>query len=514
MIVQGGGGSYRPTSAHFAPLERVGSSHLGQRLAYPSEQWWERTTEWSLRERFGPALRVVRIRAPHLKQSALARWPVLGRMLPADLQREAVMLASLPSRLMMSRYYLLVVTALRAGERAHLAGTEGWDDGRLVPVEDVPTLLAPLTDGYDRASLGHDLAPRHLYRHRCNLQIHHPVRKHDAQGEDREPRFRQAASHSEGHGFPTRVVVRGVGRRAGYRPGRARRRGKRRRRPAEPPVPDSQERTHWRAVLQRRRGPHEPRGPHGGGGRGDQDRRAREPHLEPGGRPRRRFRRSSLLLLRDRQQASAARRARDKRAGRPEGARDPQQEPHPLRPREGHGARHDPTPRRTARPPVDLRPSPKTSYDPQAAGSHARTPAYESLGNVKCTMYNKLDKTCLLAYPVVSSRRLEQKEVGRLTQMVAHPPLEGLSSEEGTGSLLPDLFPEILGEVRERTTLDLYEVPIAEVEHVERETESYVAWVIVLGFVAYAIALYWAHRCNRRGGDPVIRFSLARGFGV
>src|SRR5918995_1332573 len=177
MIVQGGGGSYRPTSAHFAPLERVGSSHLGQRLAYPSEQWWERTTEWSLRERFGPALRVVRIRAPHLKQSALARWPVLGRMLPADLQRIAVMLASLPSRLMMSCYYLLVVAALRAGERAHLAGTEGWDDGRLVPVEDVPTLLAPLTEGYDRASLVHDLAPRHLYRHRCNLQIHHPVRK-------------------------------------------------------------------------------------------------------------------------------------------------------------------------------------------------------------------------------------------------------------------------------------------------------------------------------------------------
>jgi hypothetical protein len=99
-----------------------------------------------------------------------------------------------------------------------------------------------------------------------------------------------------------------------------------------------------------------------------------------------------------------------------------------------------------------------------------------------------------------------------LTQMVAHSPLEGLSSEEAPGSLLPNPFPEILGEVRERTTLDLYEVPIAEVEHVERETESYVAWVIVLGFVAYAIALYWAHKCNRRGGDPVIRFGLARGF--
>ena len=81
-------------------------------------------------------------------------------------------------------------------------------------------------------------------------------------------------------------------------------------------------------------------------------------------------------------------------------------------------------------------------------------------------MYSKLDKTCLLAYPVVSNRRLEQKEVGRLTQMVAHPPLEGLSSGEATGSPLAELFPEILGEVRDRTTLDLYEVPVAEVEHV------------------------------------------------
>lgn len=91
---------------------------------------------------------------------------------------------------------------------------------------------------------------------------------------------------------------------------------------------------------------------------------------------------------------------------------------------------------------------------------------------------------------------------------------EGLSSEEATELLLPDLFVEDFGEVRERTTPVLYEVPIAEVEHVERETESYVAWVIVLGFVAYALALLWADRCSRRGGDPVIRFSLARGFGV
>ncbi len=78
--------------------------------------------------------------------------------------------------------------------------------------------------------------------------------------------------------------------------------------------------------------------------------------------------------------------------------------------------------------------------------------------------------------------------------MVAHPPLENVI--EATEVLLPDL----------------YEAPVAEVAHVERESESYVAWVIVLGFVAYAIALYWAHRCSRRGGDPSIKFSLLRGF--
>ena len=83
-----------------------------------------------------------------------------------------------------------------------------------------------------------------------------------------------------------------------------------------------------------------------------------------------------------------------------------------------------------------------------------------------------------------------------MTVMVAHPPVEDVF--EATEVLLPDL----------------YEAPVAEVEQVERESESYLAWVIVLGFVAYALALYWAHRCNRRGGDPSITFSLLRGFVV
>ena len=99
--------------------------------------------------------------------------------------------------------------------------------------------------------------------------------------------------------------------------------------------------------------------------------------------------------------------------------------------------------------------------------------------------------------------------------MVAHPLLEDVSPEETTKLLLPDPFVEgALSGAKDRLAPNLYEAPVAEVEHVERETESYVAWVIVLGFVAYALALYWADKCNRRGGDPVIRFSVLRGFGV
>ena len=73
---------------------------------------------------------------------------------------------------------------------------------------------------------------------------------------------------------------------------------------------------------------------------------------------------------------------------------------------------------------------------------------------------------------------------------------------------------EALSGVGERMTPGFYESPVAEVEHVERETESFLAWVIVLGFVAYAIALYYAHKCERQGGDGVIKYSILRGFKV
>ena len=102
-----------------------------------------------------------------------------------------------------------------------------------------------------------------------------------------------------------------------------------------------------------------------------------------------------------------------------------------------------------------------------------------------------------------------------MTVMVAHPHLEDVSSEEATKLLHPDPFVEdALSESGERLASNLYESPVARVENVERETESYVAWIIVLGFVAYALALYWAGRCKRSGGDPSITFSLLRGFVV
>src|SRR5215208_5597240 len=77
----------------------------------------------------------------------------------------------------MSCLYLLVIAALRAGEGPDLPGTEGGDDGRLVPVEDVAALLAFLPEGHHRAPLVDDHTARHLYSHVSrpseNLSINH-----------------------------------------------------------------------------------------------------------------------------------------------------------------------------------------------------------------------------------------------------------------------------------------------------------------------------------------------------
>src|SRR5215207_2906313 len=73
--------------------------------------------------------------------------------------------------------YLLVIATLRAGEGPDLPGTEGGDDGRLVPVEDVAALLALLPEGHHRAPLVDDHTTRHLYSHVSrpseNLSINH-----------------------------------------------------------------------------------------------------------------------------------------------------------------------------------------------------------------------------------------------------------------------------------------------------------------------------------------------------
>src|SRR5215207_6172684 len=61
--------------------------------------------------------------------------------------------------------YLLVIATLRAGEGPDLPGTEGGDDSRLVPVEDVAALLALLPEGHHRAPLVDDYTTRHLYSH-------------------------------------------------------------------------------------------------------------------------------------------------------------------------------------------------------------------------------------------------------------------------------------------------------------------------------------------------------------
>ena len=78
---------------------------------------------------------------------------------------QAVTTGSLPIRVVMVRHYLLIITALRAGEGPYLAGAEGGDDGGLVPLEDVGALFAPLAEGHDRAPLVDDQTSLNLYSH-------------------------------------------------------------------------------------------------------------------------------------------------------------------------------------------------------------------------------------------------------------------------------------------------------------------------------------------------------------
>ncbi len=79
------------------------------------------------------------------------------------------------------------------------------------------------------------------------------------------------------------------------------------------------------------------------------------------------------------------------------------------------------------------------------------------------------------------------------------------------------LSPSVEGLMREEAVrplaLDVYEAPTAELDHIQLEEEPW-WWVIVLGFVAYGITLWWADRCRRQGGNPSITFKWYRGYKV
>ncbi len=99
----------------------------------------------------------------------------------------------MPVWVVMTGFYLLIIPALRAGEGPDLAGAEGWDDGGLVPVEDVAALFAPLAEGHNRAPLVDDQASRHLYRHLSHPSEELPLNHRDTEAIVPESRLLPAA---------------------------------------------------------------------------------------------------------------------------------------------------------------------------------------------------------------------------------------------------------------------------------------------------------------------------------
>ena len=71
---------------------------------------------------------------------------------------------------------------------------------------------------------------------------------------------------------------------------------------------------------------------------------------------------------------------------------------------------------------------------------------------------------------------------------------------EVTEALVRDLLAGD-SKVAEAMVPDFYEPPVAGLDHVEHQSESY-WWVVVLIFAA---ALSWAAYCRSTGGHPVIR---------
>ncbi len=66
---------------------------------------------------------------------------------------------------------------------------------------------------------------------------------------------------------------------------------------------------------------------------------------------------------------------------------------------------------------------------------------------------------------------------------------------------------DVLSGMASSRTADLYEPPVAVLDHIEHESESY-WWVIVMLFSA---ALAWAAYCRSQGGHPTISATW-RGF--
>ncbi len=90
-----------------------------------------------------------------------------------------------------------------------------------------------------------------------------------------------------------------------------------------------------------------------------------------------------------------------------------------------------------------------------------------------------------------------------MTEMVAHP-----SRKEVTEALVRGLQAgDVLSGMTGSRVADLYEPPVAVLDHIEHESESY-WWIVV---VLFSAALAWAAYCRSTGGHPVIRATW-RGF--
>ena len=122
---------------------------------------------------------------------------------------QTVTTGSLAIGVIMPRYYLLVIAALRVGEGSDLPQAEGGHDCRLVPIEDVGALFAPLPKGHYRAPLVDDQASRHLYRHLSHPAEELPLNHRDTEAIVPESRLLPAEPGStslpvvsiEGHGL-------------------------------------------------------------------------------------------------------------------------------------------------------------------------------------------------------------------------------------------------------------------------------------------------------------------------